>query len=281
MDRIILPIKVHAVKLDYRRQLLETMVQGYFSVRKGCDVVIITRDPDNEKCTPKTPWIYRLSSKRGKAYAEVVNNYLAVKSEYDELLKEWQKTYKVAPPKVNFPIKQFYDPHDMNHDYFNRQTENLGKYTSDNPTVSEYGVFKSKNELMAANTLNRLKLPFKYETELYLEGTNEKINPDFLLDFFEIDRCSYLEVLGMNDKYNYAVNTSTRINSYSKSRYRPGREVIYVFLYDKSSFDEAYFISQVLIAFDIMIPDSALDWGSDINPLSQMKLNNFARTETA
>ena len=91
MDRIILPIKVHAVKLDYRRQLLETMVQGYFSVRKGCNVVIVTRDPDNEKCTPKTPWIYRISSKRGKIYAEAVNNYLAVKNEYDALLKEWKK----------------------------------------------------------------------------------------------------------------------------------------------------------------------------------------------
>ena len=34
MERIILPMKVHAVKLDYRRRLLETMVHGYFGVRK-------------------------------------------------------------------------------------------------------------------------------------------------------------------------------------------------------------------------------------------------------
>ena len=53
MERVILPMKVHAVKLDYRRRLLETMVHGYFGVRKGYAVVIITHDPDNEKYTLK------------------------------------------------------------------------------------------------------------------------------------------------------------------------------------------------------------------------------------
>ena len=281
MREILLPIKVHAVKLDYRRLLLETMVHGYFSVRKGCNVVILTRDPDNDKCTPRNPSIYRISSKRGKAYAEAVTNFLAIKSEYDKLLKDWKMTYKAAPPKVNFPIKQFYDPHFMNHDYFNRQADNLGKYTSDNPTVSEFGVFKSKNELMAANTLNFLKIPFKYETEIYIPETEETINPDLLLDFFEIDRCAYLDVLGMNDKFSYAVKTSARINSYSKGKYRPGREVIYVLLFDKSNFDEAYFISQVLTAFNNMIPDSALNWGSDVNPLVQSSPIIAARNATA
>ena len=226
MDRIILPMKVHAVKLDYRRRLLETMVHGYFGVRRGYDVVIITHDPDNEKCTPKNPFIHRVSSKRGKEYSESVNNYLALKSEYDALLIDWNKLYKIAPPKVSFPIKQFYDPHCMNHDYYDKQKDNLGKYTPDNPTVSEFGVFKSKNELMSAQALNRLGIPFKYETELYIQETEETINPDFLIDFYEIDRCAYLDVLGMNDKFSYAVTTSTRINSYSKGRFRPGREVI-------------------------------------------------------
>ena len=281
MERIILPMKVHAVKLDYRRRLLETMVHGYFGVRKGCDVVIVTRDPNNEKCTPKTPWIYRISSRRGQSYSELVNNYLALKGEYDALLNEWQKIYRMAPPKVNYPIKQFYDPHCMNHDYYTKQEDNLGKYTSDNLTISEYGVFKSKNELMAANTLSRLMIPFKYETELYIVETEETINPDFLLDFYEIDRCAYLDVLGMNDKLSYAVKTSIRINSYSKGRYRPGREIIYVHLYDKSNFDEAYFISQVLSAYNNMIPDSALDWGSGYNPLAQSFLYKQVQEATA
>ena len=51
-----------------------------------------------------------------------------------------------------------------------------------------------------------------------------------------------------------------RSEDYSKDKYRPGREVIYVILYDKSNFDKDYFISQVLSAFNDMIPDSALVW---------------------
>ena len=87
--------------------------------------------------------------------------------------------------------------------------------------------------------------------------------PDYLINFFEIDRCSYLEILGMNDRYDYSVKTATKINSFSKDQYRPGREVIYVLLYDKANFDEDYFVSQVLTAFDTMIPDNAIVWKTD------------------
>ena len=186
-----------------------------------------------------------------------------IKKEFDYLLTRWNSTYCFAPPRVKFPIKQFHDPHLMNNEYYNSKEDNLGKYVPDNPTISEYGEFKSKNELMAATALNQMGIPFKYETELYIEETDEKINPDFLINFFEIDRCSYLEVLGMNDKGDYAVRTSAKINSYSRGEYRPGREVIYVLMYDKYNFDEVYFIQQVLSAFDSMIPDSALEWGKD------------------
>lgn len=85
----------------------------------------------------------------------------------------------------------------------------------------------------------------------------------------------------MNDKFSYAVSTSTKINSYSKGRYRPCREVIYVLLYDKSNFDEAYFISQVFSAFDNMIPDNAIEWGSDAVLGIQSLQNNTVATESA
>ena len=133
----------------------------------------------------------------------------------------------------------------------------------DNPTVSEHGKLKSKNEQMAADLLKRMDIPFKYETSIYLKEIEENINPDYLLNFYEIDRCSYLEILGMSDKIDYSVSTATKIFGFSKQKYRPGREVIYIVLYDKYNFDEDYFINQVLTAYDSMIPDSDLIWGSD------------------
>ena len=263
MDKIFLPIKVHAVKLEYLRLKLEKMPHGYFNRRRGQSVVVVTYEPDNPKCSSKRPRIFFTSTKRGKLYTEIINGYLNIKKEFDYLLTRWNSTYCFAPPRVKFPIKQFHDPHLMNNEYYNSKEDNLGKYVPDNPTISEYGEFKSKNELMAATALKQMDIPFKYETELYIEETDEKINPDFLINFYEIDRCSYLEVLGMNDKGDYAVRTSAKINSYSRGEYRPGREVIYVLMYDKYNFDEVYFIQQVLSAFDSMIPDSALEWGKD------------------
>lgn len=116
---------------------------------------------------------------------------------------------------------------------------------------------------MAADLLKRMDIPFKYETSIYLKEIEENINPDYLLNFYEIDRCSYLEILGMSDKIDYSVSTATKIFGFSKQKYRPGREVIYIVLYDKYNFDEVYFINQVLSAYDNMILDSALIWGAD------------------
>lgn len=264
MERIVLPMKVHAVKLEYRRLILDKMIHGYFTVRRGKKTVVITHDPENPRYTTRRPRFLSVNSRLGKIYSEKITGYLKIKSEYDSLLNSWNSTYSFAPPGVTFPIKQFYDPHLMNNEYYNRQKEHLGKYIPDNPTFSEDGELKSKNELMAAGLLHQMGIPIKYETELYFEETDETINPDYLISFYEIDRCAYLEVLGMNDKGDYAVRASSKINSYSKAKYRPGREVIYVHIYDKHNFDGAYFVEQVLSAFDCMIPDSALEWNVDL-----------------
>ena len=260
MNNIVLPMKVLAVKLDYRRRILESMPHDYFSARRGKKAVVITYDPENSKYTAKYPRVLYVSSKRGKVYSEEIAKYLKVKNEYDSLLNSWKSMYSMPPPRINFPIVQFADPHGMNNEFFKNQAGCRGKYKTDNPTVSNHGELKSKNEQFGADLLKRLDIPFKYEPEVYLESIEETINPDYLINFYEIDRCSYLEILGMNDKIAYSLKTATKISGFSKDFYRPGREVIYVHVYDRNNFDEDYFVSQVLSAFNDMIPDSAIMW---------------------
>lgn len=262
MSSIIYPMKVHAVKLEYRRQKLEKMVQGCIKTVDGEKIVYITHDPEYPNCDSRHPRRLKINSKRGRQYVTVISNYLKLEKEYNELLNSWYAIYNVAPPRVNFPIIQKYDPHHMNNKFFESEPDRLGKYKSDNPTVTEHGELKSKNEQIGADILKQLDIPFKYETALYLESIDDTINPDFLVNFYEIDRCAYLEILGMNDKAQYSLSTATKINGFSRQMYRPGREVIYVHLYDKYNFDEAYFISQVLSAFNDLIPDNALIWDS-------------------
>ena len=278
IKKIELPMKVHAAKLEYRKQLLNTIPHGYFRVRKGKNRVIVTFDPEIPTVSSVRPKTHVISSKRGKTYSEAVLYYQEVKAEYDSLLKSWNETYCFAPPRVKLPLKKAYNPHKMNNEYFNKLEDYQGRYVPENPTISDDGIFKSKNELIAADALKEMGIPFKYETKLNIDEAKETINPDFLLDFFEIDRCSYLEVLGMNDKFSYAASTTIKISSYSKGNYRPGRDVIYVHLYDKYNFDKAYFIKMVWAAYDCLIPDDALDWGDNHNhvllPLSDESCGN-------
>ena len=262
MKQIELPMKVHAVKLEYRRRLLEEMPHGYFCFRRK-QTVVITFDPENPKLTARRPRYLFVHSKLGQKYSELINKYEEIKAEYDSLLKSWNETYCFAPPRVKLPLKNAYNPHKMNNEYFNKLEDYQGRYVPENPTISDDGIFKSKNELISADALKEMSIPFKYETKLYIDEAKEVINPDFILDFYEIDRCSYLEVLGMNDKFSYAATTTVKITSYSKGNYRPGRDVIYVHLYDKYNFDKAYFKRMVWAAYDCLIPDDALDWGED------------------
>lgn len=263
MNEIILPMKVHAVKLEYRRQLLEKMPHGYYRTINRSKNVVITFDPANPKYNKQHPRTLIVTSKLGRKYSEAINKYLNIKAEYDHLLQEWNLRYSLTPPRVHFPINQFYDPHYMNNDYFNNQNDCTGSYTPENPTVSDHGELKSKNEQFGADILKRLDIPFKYETSIYLDAIEDTINPDYLINFYEIDRCAYLEILGMSDKVKYSYNTTNKLYGFSKQKYRPGREVIYIVLYDKQNFDEDYFASEVLSAYNNMIPDSALIW--DVN----------------
>lgn len=260
MNNIIFPMKVHAVKLEYRRLLLNKLPHGFFKIINGVQYVIITSDPDYPKCNTRHPRRLSLARTLGRQYAERINQYLKIKEEYDYLLNSWVCRYRYAPPRVDFPISQFYDPHVMNNQFFIDQAECCGNYKSNTPTISDHGELKSKNEQLGADLLKLMGIRFKYEPEVYLPSINQTINPDFLINFYEIDRCAYLEILGMNDKVDYSVKTATKITGFSKDRFRPGREVIYIHVYDKQNFDEDYFVGQVLSAFDAMIPDSALHW---------------------
>ena len=260
MNNIVLPMKVHAVKLEYRRLQLEKIPHGYFCQRRGRDSVAITYDPDDERCSTKHARVFYINTKNGMFYSKAVTNYIRLKCEYDSLLSSWRALYSIQPPQVIFPIKQYYDPHLMNNDFYNMQTECCGAYKPDNPTVSDHGELKSKNEQIGADLLKQLDIPFKYEPVVYLPSIEQTINPDYIIDFYEIDRCSYVEILGMSDKLDYSVRTATKTLGYSLDRYRPGREVIYVHLYDKNNFDEDYFVSQILSAFNDMIPDNTLIW---------------------
>ena len=84
--------------------------------------------------------------------------------------------------------------------------------------------------------------------------------PDFLLSFYEIDRCVYAEICGRTDDADYSSKLARKTCFYAQNHYRQGREIILCYMYDRSNFDEENFEELVLGSYNMLIPDSALDW---------------------
>ena len=260
-----LPIKTHAVKIRYREQMLRQMVHGRFGTHHGCRCVFIFYDPNNDSVSQKNQKRYSIESKQGRHYTPLIERFLILNAEYEKLLTDWRSTYVFEPPMVSFPISNTYDPHHMDNRFFDEAIAKSNSIPVEHPVYSGDDILKSKNEQIGKSLIKALGIPYKYEAALDINNPEGYV-PDYLLSFFEIDRCIYAELLGMTDKYEYSRTTAQKINFYSSNHYRPGREIIYCFMYDKYNFDEEYFVSQILGAFETLIPDSALDWNNCLPP---------------
>ena len=254
-----LPLKVHAVKIRYRERALREMVHGRMAMMGGKSYVYITYIPDDASVTKHHPLRYNVESPKGREFAPLVARYIRAKAEFDRLLLDWRELYKPEPPEVRFPINNTWDPHHMDNKFYLDAVANTNKMPPKNPVYSGSDVLKSKNEQFGKDKLVEMGIPYKYEPALDINNP-EEIVPDFLLSFYEIDRCVYAEIGGMTDKYEYSRSIAEKINYYSGNNYRQGREMIYCFMFDKNNFDEDVFAAAVLASFDVLIPEDALDW---------------------
>lgn len=85
---------------------------------------------------------------------------------------------------------------------------------------------RSKSEVLIANMLKRMGIPYKYECPLVLDdGT--VFHPDFTVMNIRTRQIKYWEHLGMMDDPEYRRNALQRINQYKASGFYPGTEVIY------------------------------------------------------
>ena len=84
---------------------------------------------------------------------------------------------------------------------------------------------RSKSELLIADCLLRLNVPFRYECPLTLEGCGT-IHPDFTVLNVSQRKTLYWEHLGMMDVPEYAESAVSRIGHYIRNNIIPGDELI-------------------------------------------------------
>ena len=78
-----LPMKVHAVKIRYREQLLKKMPHGKFVEYRGKRHVIVYYFPGDPSVTKQTAKRYSLTSKHGKVYTPKIEKFIKIKAEYE------------------------------------------------------------------------------------------------------------------------------------------------------------------------------------------------------
>lgn len=88
---------------------------------------------------------------------------------------------------------------------------------------------RSKSEILIADTLFRLKVPYRYECPLTLrnpDGSKITLHPDFICLDLQTRREFYWEHLGMMDNPVYAEKAIQRLRLYEQNNIYPSKNLI-------------------------------------------------------
>ena len=91
---------------------------------------------------------------------------------------------------------------------------------------------RSKSEVLIANTLTEMGIPYHYEKPLVLGSIT--IHPDFTILWVKARKSLYLEHMGMMDNPDYAESAVRRINLYMQNQIYPGNRLLLTFETKKS-----------------------------------------------
>jgi hypothetical protein len=101
-------------------------------------------------------------------------------------------------------------------------------YENKKQYIDPYGFnVKSRSEMLVGNALKDLGLEAKYEPLLILRGGRKK-TPDYSFPVPVIDRCFFIEFVGMADDGNYIDSNYGKIDEYMRNGILPNRDLILI-----------------------------------------------------
>ena len=81
--------------------------------------------------------------------------------------------------------------------------------------------------MFIGNALKDLGLEAKYEPSIVIKG-GRKIHPDYIFPVEIIDRCFFIEFMGMCDSEEYINHNYGRIDEYMRNGILPNRDLILI-----------------------------------------------------
>ncbi len=170
----------------------------------------------------------QLVLQKGLKILESSNNILEINNVYDSLPSE---------------IKQFVNPVVfMNEDYI-KDWQNISYRKLNIPPDIQYYTAKgervrSKSEIIIADRLNLLGVPYHYEYPIDLKFTT--LYPDFIVLNTRTHKTYVWEHLGMLDKSDYATRAKEKLELYAKGDILLGKNLIVTFETSQSALDTKY-----------------------------------------
>ena len=163
----------------------------------------------------------------GKNYAEMqkeldlYNKRMSIKSEFSDEIKRRHLSvpndFKFIRDPSAFNVKAW--------ESFEACANGLEVQTG---YVDGYGFnVRSRGEMMVGNVLKELGLEAKYEPTLILKG-GRKRSPDYSFPVRIIDRCFFVEFMGMTDDGEYVDNNHVKIDEYMRNGIFINRDLIII-----------------------------------------------------
>lgn len=246
----------HAIRINYLKDKMNNMVGGRFGTRKGGAVVIITHDPVNPSVNRKDYQCFQLTSPKGRFYKPLIEEYLSIKNQYDQLVNEWNYLYGVPVPTVQLPINANPGPHNMTYDKFLRARAYQNPAPIKKPFHYKKEILRSRNEGHIIEKIDAKHIPYKVEPEIpigmeLMLGRNSRY-PDAICGLIEINRSFYLEVVGGLQLPGYKESNHTKFLEYEEAGYRDMRDFITIYITDE--WDDEYIETKLNAAIDLMCP---------------------------
>ena len=226
--------KVLQLKISCLIHKISKLPRGWIGTFRGMDSVVIYYDPKNPKVSNRSRRRYTLTSKWGTAYKEGITRRKIAEAELEKLNAEWASNYRGAPEIIEFPLRRTRFLGILPKHFFEAKP-NQNKYEIKNPIYYKDQILRSKNELLAVQTVE--SMGFMWKAEIEFRFGKYLFYPDVVFYVDYIDKVIALELDGMMEKDEYYEHAEERRAKYIKAGFVENKDVIFFRISNENDFN--------------------------------------------
>ena len=163
----------------------------------------------------------------GKAYADMqkkLEQFNRISGREKIFFEEINRRHLAIPSDFEFTHK----PSRFNVAYWNQEVPCSNRIECNTEYYDDYGFnVRSRGEMIVGNALKSLGLEAKYEPLVDLKGFKKK-SPDYSFPVHIIDRCFFVEFMGMADDEEYVNENAEKMRIYMRNGILPNRDLILI-----------------------------------------------------